>query len=99
MFLVADSAFLSRISYNVKIMLKANVIGTLSDKLQCFVIAVPAYPVKIIRTNSNMIMTMICVAVGTDDYRSVLTENFFRSFNTYAMCFFGRNGAVKGLRI
>ena len=90
-FLVADSAFLSRISDNVKIMFKANFIGTLSDELQGFVIAVSAYPVKVIRTNSNVIMYAICINVRTDDYRSILSENTFCPLNTDAMSFFCRN--------
>ena len=95
MFLVADSAFPFRISDNIKSMFQTNFIGTLSDKFQRFSVAVPAYSVKIIRTDRNMVMAMLCIAVGTDNYRSVLTEHFFRPFNTYAMCFFGRNGAVE----
>ena len=99
MFLVADSTFLLRISDNVKIMFKANFIGTLSDELQCFVIAVPTDPVKVIRTNGDVVMNVIGINVSADDYRSVRPEYLFRPFNTYPMCFFGRNGAIKGLRI
>ncbi len=87
------------INGNVKIMFKANFIGTLSDELQCFIIAVPTYPVKVIRTNGDVIMYAICINVSADDYWSVYSEYLFRPFHSYPMRFFGRNGAVKGLRV
>ena len=91
MLLVADSAFLSRIFDNIKIMFKSDFIGTLSDELQGFVIAVPAYPVKVIRANGDVVMNVIGINVSADDYRSVYSKHLFRPFRSYPMCFFGRN--------
>ena len=67
MFFIADSAFLSRISDNVKIMFKANFIGTLANELKRLCVTVPANPVKVIRTNSNVIMYAICINVSADN--------------------------------
>ena len=99
MFLVADSAFLSRISDNVKIMFNADFIGSLANELKRLCVTVPTYPVKVIGANGDVVMYAICINVSADDYRSVRPEYFFRPFHSYPMCFFGRNGAIKGLRI
>ena len=91
MFLVADSAVSLWILDDVKIMLNANFIGTLSDELQGFHITVPTNPVKVIRTNGDVIMNVIGINVSADDYRSILSENSFCPLNTDAMCRFCRN--------
>ena len=67
MLLVADSAFSFRIFDYFKIMLNANFIGTLANELKRLCVTVPANPVKVIRTNSNVIMYAICINVSADN--------------------------------